>query len=401
MRRLRALTVVFTVIALPSPVRVVVLSDPHPYYTVAVRLSDLGIVAVFLLSLPDLVRALRRPSAIGALTTALGVLLLLAFAIHPSAQGAQTLTRYFGSAALAFAILRIPVGHDRNLLFFALAATAASQSLLSGAQLIAADLLVPYAHPPIITFGPFIRTIGTFSDTFVLAGYALVIAAWLAREALAQPARRWWPVLVAIALVPVGYSFSRAAAVAAALMTVPLLRRGAGDAPGYRLLLAAMLVGTVVPAALTRDGWVGREASTSVTTSADIRANLITQTFPLLAQQPLVGIGPGNTLDALRHLDTRLPGEGYLEPPHDVPYLIALEAGIPAGIVALALMLLIGLRTWREPGRMIAFVSLLTFLLLDNFPWTAPNGLPLVALWASASLALTSDGPTAGASSRG
>ena len=390
MSRLRALALVLTIISLPSPIRVVLVPDPHPYYAIAVRVADLCLAAVVVLTLPDLVRAARRPSLLAALTIALSFLLLVAFAIHPSAPGAQLLFRYFGAIALAVAVLHVPAGHDRNLLLFALAATAIAQSLLSAAQLIAGDLLVPFAHPPIITFGPFIRTIGTFPDTFVLAGYALVIAAWMAREALARPTQRRWPTLVALAIAPIGYSFSRAAAVTAALMTIPLIPGAARNVVGQRLVLAAIIAGSVIPALLTRDGWVGREESTSVTSSADIRANLITQTFPLLARSPIFGIGPGNTLDALRHLDTRFPGEGYLEPPHDVPYLVTLEAGVPAGLVALALLFVLGLRTLRDAGRMMAFASLLPFLLLDNYPWTAPNGPPLVALWVAISLALVS-----------
>lgn len=388
MSRLRALALVLTVISLPSPIRVVLVPDPHPYYAVAVRVSDVCLAAVLVLTFADLARAARRPSPLGALAIVLSLMLVLAFAVHPSAAGAQVLFRYLASVAFAVALLQVRAGHDRNLLLFALATTALAQSLLSVAQLIAGDLLVPFAHPPIITFGPFIRTIGTFPDTFVLAGYALVIAAWMARQGRAEPTRRRWPMLVATVIAPVGYSFSRAAAVAAALMTVPLIPGALRNVRGQRVLLAALVVGAVVPAVLTREGWSGREESTSVTSSADIRANLITQTFPLLAGSPLVGIGPGNTLDALRHLETRFPGEGYLEPPHDVPYLIALEAGIPAGLVALALMFVIGLRTLGDAGRMTAFASLVPFLLLDNYPWTAPNGPPLVALWVTASLAM-------------
>ena len=387
MSRLRGLALVLTIISLPSPIRVVLVPDPHPYYSVAVRLSDICLGLVFLLAIGDLARAARRPSPVAALTIALSALLLLSFAVHPSAPGAQVLFRYFGAIALTVTLLRLPRGYDRNLLLFAMSAIAIAQSVLSAAQIIAGDLLVPFAHPPIIRFGPFIRTIGTFPDTFVLAGYALVVAAWMAREALAQPTRRRWPMLVTMAIAPVGYSFSRAAAVTAALMTVPLVRGSARNAAGQRLVLVAIVVGALVPAVLTREGWIGREESTSVTSSADIRANLITQTFPLLARSPLLGIGPGNTLDAVRHLDTRFPGAGYLEPPHDVPYLLALEGGIPAGLVALGLLFVIGLGSLRGAGSMTAFASLLPFMLLDNYPWTAPNGPPLVALWVTVSLA--------------
>ena len=73
--------------------------------------------------------------------------------------------------------------------------------------------------------------------------------------------------------------------------------------------------------------------------SADRRLELIVQTLPLLARDPLLGIGPGNTVAELRERKAREPGSvDLIQPPHDVPYLIALETGIPGGLVASALL---------------------------------------------------------------
>ncbi len=387
------------IVLLPSLARLSLVADEHPYYSVGIGLADVAAAVLLAFAIPAVARRIaeRRIDALGTTALAFGAIALLSFALHPSPQGAQTLFRLASAVAIAIAILDVQGARERRLLLFAVAITAVTQTLLAIAQVAVGDLLVAYEHPPVIKAGPFIRPAGSLPNGFVLAGYALVTSALLAAPAIASGAGAVRSVLVALAAAPVGLSFSRAAALGAALAAAPLAPGALRGARAQRIVLAAFLIGVGLPALVTREGWLARSDEYPALASADRRLELIVQTLPLLARDPLLGIGPGNTVAELRERKAREPGSvDLIQPPHDVPYLIALETGIPGGLVASALLVLIGLRAWRlGPERMMAFLALLPYLALDNYPWTAATGLPLLGLWAGASLAtrVTDDPP--------
>jgi len=116
------------------------------------------------------------------------------------------------------------------------------------------------------------------------------------------------------------------------------------------------------------------------------RLSTITQALPLIAAEPLLGVGPGRTMVALRDQAERVPGSvTELNPPHDVPIAIALEAGMPAGLVALALLVALGRRAWRRgTAAVLGYAVLLPYLILDNWPYTTGAGLIILGLWGSA-----------------
>ena len=225
---------------------------------------------------------------------------------------------------------------------------------------------------------------------FILAGFGLVSAALFAARALRSTGRvrPIWAALISFVLIPVGITFSRSAA-AGYLLGVGILSPGAlRRRDGQRLILAAFLVGGLLPALGTIEGWTARNADSPISGSAVNRVATVAQALPLIAGEPLFGVGPGRTVAALRDREARVPGSvGEVNAPHDVPVVIALEAGIPAGVVALALIAALGFRA-RRAGMMalLCYAILLPYLIVDNWPYTSVNGLIIAALWAAGSV---------------
>lgn len=386
-----------TVLLLPSSARLVLVPDAHDYYSVGIGLADVALAAVLVLAVVDVVRdrrALRSPLVRAAMVFT--ALVVLAFLRHPSAQGVQTLFHIGAAIALAAALRTLNTREERRLLLVAIAFTVVTQTALSALQVATGDLLVAYAHDPLIRVGGFIRSAGTFPDSFVLAGYALVLAMWLAAYAH-ESAGGVWIALVGAAAAPVGYTFSRAAALGLAAASAPIVTHAVRSARS-RWILVVLLGVPALAALVTRGGWTARTDEYPVEASADRRIELITQTFTLIRRDLVFGIGPGNTVAELRAQKAAVPGSvDLIQPPHDVPYLIALEAGIPAALAALVLAAFVAARALRRgPYALGAFLSLMPYLLLDNYPWTAAVGLPLLGLWAAASLGPVVDPDGAG-----
>jgi hypothetical protein len=388
--RVRTLVLVLTIILLPSSARWILIPDPEIYYAVGIGLADIAMAALIVLTAPLAISRFRRarPQPVLWIALALAVVIVAAFALHPSAQGVQTLFHLVGAFAILCALTEVRDERGTRLLLFGLIVMTIAQTALSTAQLVRGDLLLPFEHPPIRRYGPFIRVNGTFPDSFMLAGYGLVVATLLAREAMRRAHAFPLAALIPLAIAPVGYTFSRAALVAVGLVAVTLVPGALRGLPARRVVLAALLLGFGVPALVTSAGWLAREDDSDLSNSAGQRVLLIRESLPIVLANFVTGVGPGNTMAALREREAREPGSvPLMQPPHDVPYLIALEAGVPAG--ALATVLLGGLGLLALLGRdrsLVVYVALGPYLVLDNFPFTAAAGLPLVALWSWGSL---------------
>lgn len=373
--RIRSFALAATIALEPSPFRLVLVQDDHLYYRVSIGLADVAAVVLIALTAAPLIRAIaaRRVGTIGLLLAAFVAVTALAVLVHPSAQGIQTLFRLVTGIAIALTIAGPGAPGDRRLLLFAVALTAVTQTLLAVLELS--------------LFG-FITPVGTFPHTFVLAGYALVAAAIFTTESLARGGRGW-ALLASVAIVPVGLSVSRAAALAVALMAAPLVPGVFRGSRAHRIGLAALLLGAGLPALFVLDGWLERSQRYPPSASAARRVELITQTAPILAANLPLGIGPGNTAAALRERKSDVPGSvDLIQPPHDVPYLVTLETGVAGGLLAIWLLAGIGLRAWRRgSAQTMSFLALVPYLLLDDYAWTAPPGLALLGLWAATALA--------------
>lgn len=384
-RRTRLWAVACTVILMPSPANLVLFPDPNPFFTAAIRPSDLPIAALIALSIPGLGGRIRRSGGVERLVLALVGLLAISVAVHPALQGVLILYRLIGTIAIALGVADLRRAEERRFLLVALALTAMAQTALAIVQLWRGDILATGTPDPLI--GPFTRANGTLPFAYVLAGLALLGGAILAAQLLRRPTRgRWaWSALSLIALVPVGITFSRAAAAGLTLGAAVLVPGAIRRRPGHALALAAFIVGGVLPAIATRDGWTARNADSPAGSSAVNRLATVTQALPLIAADPIVGVGPGRTMVAIRDRAERVPGSIVeLNPPHDVPIAIAVEAGAPAGIVALGLLVALGLRALRRgTAALLVYAVLVPYLVIDNWPYTTGAGLIMLGLWGS------------------
>ena len=386
LRRARLWAVVFTVLLMPSPAGIVLGADPNPFFTAAVRPSDLPLAVLIALCVPGAIDRLRRWGTAEPLGVALIALVAVAAAAHPSIQGLLIVGRLAGTLAITAAIGDLRRVDERRFLLVVVALTAIAQTAVAIVQLWRGDILATGPVDPLI--GPFTRANGTLPFAYVLSGLALVCGAILAAQTI-RDTTRWrfaWSAAAAIALVPVGLTFSRAAAAGLALGAGLLVPGAIRGRRGHALALAAILAGAVLPAVVTRDGWLARNSDSPVGGSATNRLATVTQALPLIAAEPIVGVGPGRTMVALRDRADRVPGSvTELNPPHDVPIAIAVEAGVPAGGTALALAALLGLRARRRGTlALVAFAVLVPFLVFDNWPYTTGAGLIVLGLWAAA-----------------
>jgi hypothetical protein len=384
-RRARLWAIAFTVILMPSPANLVLAPDPNPFFTAAIRPSDLPLAALVALSMPGLAGRVRRSGRVEWLAFGLVGLVAIAVAFHPALQGVLILYRLIGTLAIALGIADLRRAEERRFLLVALALTGIAQTALAMVQLWRGDILATGPQDPFI--GPFTRPNGTLPFAYVLAGLALIVGAVLAAQPLREPTRwRWaWSTAAAIALVPAGITFSRAAAGGLALGAAVLVPGALRRHPGHALALATILVGGVLPAVATRDGWLARNADSPAGGSALNRLATVSQALPLIAADPIVGVGPGRAMVAIRDRAERVPGSiTELNPPHDVPIAIALEAGVPAGLVALALLVALGLRALRRgTAAVLAYGVLIPYLVIDNWPYTTGAGLIMLGLWAA------------------
>jgi O-antigen ligase len=243
---------------------------------------------------------------------------------------------------------------------------------------------------PLWAFGSTTAPQGTMVHPYVLAGMALVFGVILAIALT----RGWNPALwlaTAVAIVPVGYTYGRAAALGLAIALACL---GTGlfvDRRRYLPAILALCIGVAVPALVWNDGWVARtqqsvQAKNASSLTTD-RGWLIHEADGLIVDQPLVGVGPGRYVPALKDKFGTEPNKkiGVFKPVHDLPLLAAAEGGIPAGLLMTALLVVAGWRGWVAGRRGLALWSvLMPFVLLDHFAYTYPQGLIIAGVWLGA-----------------
>ena len=191
-----------------------------------------------------------------------------------------------------------------------------------------------------------------------------------------------WPWIGALAVLGAGLAvtYTRAGAIGQVLLVVCLLL-GRHE---RRLMLpaaAAIVVGLAIGGTAFGDGWM---AKSEVTKNADGSANFSSsrserfrEAGELIAERPLVGVGPGRYVDALHESEH----DEYL-PAHNLVAHDAAELGVLGGAAVLGLLGLLGLRVLRG-GAWTGAVALpiVPFLLLDAYPYVFATGLALAAIW--------------------
>ncbi|MGH2378656.1 MAG: O-antigen ligase family protein [Candidatus Limnocylindria bacterium] len=320
---------------------------------------------------------LRLEAVLGLTLLALVVVALL---VHPSLRGLHFFARLAAAGALAWAVALIGTVPERRVVLLALGAAAATQSAIAvlqhqnGAPL-GLWMLGEFADP-LIYWGTSAAPRGTLSDGFVLAGLALVASAALVRQGLTASRMLPWLALAAITVVPLGLSHSRTAVLGLALVCACLLP-GAVRSVSYRWAIAALLLGAALPGLLAWDGWT---ASAGRGVASD-RGALLAQAAALTATSPLVGVGPARYDDELAALPD-LHTTARLEPVHSVPMLFAAESGIPASLVMVVLLgALIASALRRGATTLMVSLTLVPWILLDQWPYTNTVGIALVGLW--------------------
>jgi len=350
------------------------------YYRLLVFPADLTLAATTLAAAAWIVSARVRPGPGVALLGLLALALGIAFVIHPSPQGMFTVARFIAAAALAYAVSSFD-RDERLLAVGALGAAALIQLGLAIAQVVNGGPLglpaLGEVADPLLNYGP-LAPRGTMHGQYVLAGLALIAALALVREAFERRPMMVWTVLAGVIAVAVGLTFSRAAALGlgAAMAALALAIKRSP-----RVAIASILclgIGAGTTALIDHVAW---EFKAGTGLSAGGRDSLNDEAFAMIASAPLTGVGPGRSVP---EIEARFPTPpeivGY-QPVHNVPLLAAVEGGLIAGAIAVALLLVLGWRSRRDPRALALYAAFIPVVLTDNYPYTYLQGIVLLAIW--------------------
>jgi O-antigen ligase len=386
--RARPLLVVATGLTLFAFAFPTVLADLGPgplfIYRLLIFPADLTLAVVALAAVAVAVRQRTWPALGTALLGSLTLALAVALAFNPSPQGLFTVARFAGATGLAFAISKLD--RDERLLAVGVLATVtfAQLGLAIAQEIHGGPLGLPSfgeTADPLLDYGP-LAPRGTMHGQYVLAGISLIAALLLARETFERTWPYLWSGLAGIAIVPVGMTMSRAAALGVALACGAL---ALGFRRRPRLIAAAILclaLGFGLTAVAFRAGWLVK-VSVGVT-SAQGRETLNDEAFAMIASSPLIGIGPGRSVFVLRERYPIPPVLVGYQPEHSLPLLAAVEGGVVAGALMVALLVALGWRARRDVRALALFGAFLPFVLTDHYPYTLLQGLVLLGVWVGA-----------------
>jgi len=351
--------------------------------------SDIVLVPLIVLTAPDIFRRVRDRTLPAGTAVALGIVavMALAFIVHPSVRGVGTLLRLAGVVAAASVIAGAAGRVERRVVLGAFALWAVMQCGFALAQRATAHNLglssLGEFPSPFYAFGRVKAPQGTMVHPYLLAGLA-VLAGGVLTWMYVSDRHRVWVVAAAIAVAPLAFTYSRAAAVSCAVLLVGVAVDAAVAHDRRRWLgFAALTAGVVIPLALSTAGWTERAHDTTGASVDTGRGHLIHQSLHLLREYPLLGVGPGRYVIALRaeHTDPR-PSGGVLKPVHNVPLLAASEGGVLAGALTVLLYLVLGWRAWRTgPLAFTIFALYVPITMLDHFAYSFPQGLAMTAVW--------------------
>lgn len=243
------------------------------------------------------------------------------------------------------------------------------------------------------------RAMGSFPHPNVLGGF-VAITLVLALPLRARLDRNWravWLIVWTVGWIELVFSFSRAGLLAAFL--------GCGiwwlnyrEQSCERFALAGLLVppglALVGAAAVAGPFLLPRIAPTpAVLTSTPVAGRLLLGSVArdLILAHPLFGVGAGNF--SLAELAPPFDAVA-VDPVHVVPLLVAAEAGVPAGLAWLVLVVSGPLVDWQRHrfdaaarGELALPATVLTLALLDHYLWTLGAGRFVfwlgLAIWAA------------------
>lgn len=371
-------TLALAIILLPFGAGFPLTDDPSPRLR-AIPWLDLALLALVIAVAARAIRtrgAWRSSGAGTRLWATLLVLLAASFAVQPSLIGAQTLLRLTGVLAIAIALTWLD-DEERPLIIGVVATVTLFELGVAVLQLSAGGPigLVGEAPGPLLVRGDVLLPRGTLAHGYILAGLSGLSAFLIAEHALVARRPGPWIALSGMAAIPVGLSCSRAALAGWAAGCAALARAGVPDRR-HRWVLAALLLGVGVPALIQSDGWLVRAEE-----GLDLhsRTRLIAQAITLISEHPLLGVGAGRYVAAARE---RFPDAPWTQAVHDVPLIIAAEGGVVAGVVLVALLVVLAWRALRSgPAAVALYLAFVPFVIVDVYPYTAAQGTVVLGLW--------------------
>ncbi len=396
----RVAAVVLTLILMPFPV-ILHRWGPNSFdYGTMLFPVDLALVGLLAVGAAPLARRIRTGDA-GAgtvLWACLAAVMSLAWLVHPSVRGLHTVVELWAVAVLAGTIAEALDGGLATLVVGSVGAIAILETAWATTQLATGSPLglrrLGELPDPFLPFTASVKApMGTMVHIYVLAALGLTAGALLAWRSLTaeHPAR--WQTAAAVAVVPVGFTFSRTGAITlvvvlAGFVVAGVHSRRAGGARRFAGAALALCVGAGVPAAVWSSGWHSRATQTTSATSA---AQLTTDRFHLdheaidqIGANPVAGVGPGRYLASLKarwHVEPDR-SVGIFKPVHDVVLLVTAEGGLLAGAVLVLLLGVVGWRALRAgPVALTLFALFVPFALLDHFNYTYAQGLVLTGVW--------------------
>jgi O-antigen ligase len=228
--------------------------------------------------------------------------------------------------------------------------------------------------------GPWLRAYGTLVHPNVLGGMLLIYLGAVVERQLAT-GRRLWLLVIAVGVVILFLSFSRAAWIGMLAMAVTLsLTLAPGSAGRLRSIFAAaglafaLMALAFWPIVLARIGAAPIPVDPEVRSVSE-RLVLLRVGFAAIGERPLFGLGAGTFTEWV----ARLPGRpAPIEPIHNVPLLVVAETGLPGILAWLGLGLAIARRVWRGWRRMArpqavwtaVLIGVLVASMADHYWWT-------------------------------
>ena len=351
---------------------------------VTVGLFDLALVAFVAMALVSLGSRWNRGIGWGTwLAIGLLIVAVASLPFHGSSRGVALALRLVGTVLVAFEIGTLRRRELLHVVIVPLLAAAATQGVMALGQAIGGGALgIPGEPADFGAVAGTVRPAGTTSHPYMLATYCLIAVSggmliWR------QSTARWWLVPVALAAMPIGLSFSRAA-------VVSVLFAGAGwviavvrNPRTYGPPLAAVLLGIAIPALLFAPAWLERLEDSTTGSLNDASANrveLTNQAMDMIADYPLVGVGPWR-YTIVAEADYPL-ATGKDSPVHNLPLLVTAEFGVVVGLLFLAALVVLGVRAARTgPLTFALFGAVMGFTLFDVVLYWYPAGLVLFGVW--------------------
>lgn len=361
---------------------------------------DLGLAVILVVGTPSLISKVRGRQARRSwlLLAALTGLTAIAAVVNLEAASAQFAGRMAAVAVLVMVLGDLGPRMLQGPVSYTLAIVGVEQSLLAIGQAITGRPLglaalglgeLPSLALPLAGGVTSVR--GTLFYPYMLAGFSVLICTIMLAGTLLSHRRSLFWVLSMAAAVPIGLTYSRMSVLAVFGLAAVLLLAG-GPRRRNAIGLAAVLSGALIPAALTFEGWLARGQQTVAATDAESvssgRIMLVRQAWMIIKDAPIFGVGPGNYTDVLAQTEPDTP---YLLPVHNVPLLVAAEAGVLAGLMCVALLCSLGMLAWQSGvASRSLYCAILPFLFLDVIPYRTPQGIVMFGLWIGAVMSVAS-----------